>query len=78
MPAGGADGFVNMWDGFNKKRLCQFHGFPAPVSSIAFSVDGSVLAVAASPLYSCDPVPDKNVEDSIFIRYVTDAETKPK
>lgn len=22
---GGSDGFVNIWDGFNKKRLCQFH-----------------------------------------------------
>ena len=20
---GGSDGFVNIWDGFNKKRLCQ-------------------------------------------------------
>lgn len=23
--SGGSDGFVNIWDGFNKKRLCQFH-----------------------------------------------------
>ena len=22
---GGSDGYVNVWDGFNKKRLCQFH-----------------------------------------------------
>ena len=22
---GGSDGFVNIWDGFHKKRLCQFH-----------------------------------------------------
>jgi cell cycle arrest protein BUB3 len=22
---GGSDAFVNMWDGANKKRLCQFH-----------------------------------------------------
>lgn len=22
---GGSDGIVNIWDGFNKKRLCQFH-----------------------------------------------------
>ena len=22
---GGSDGFVNIWDGFNKKRLCQVH-----------------------------------------------------
>ena len=24
---GGSDGFVNIWDGFNKKRLCQFHRY---------------------------------------------------
>lgn len=23
--SGGSDGYVNIWDGFNKKRLCQFH-----------------------------------------------------
>lgn len=22
---GGSDGYVNIWDGFHKKRLCQFH-----------------------------------------------------
>ncbi len=22
---GGSDGLVNIWDGHNKKRLCQFH-----------------------------------------------------
>ena len=24
---GGSDGFVNIWDGFHKKRLCQFHRY---------------------------------------------------
>lgn len=24
---GGSDGYVNIWDGFNKKRLCQFHRY---------------------------------------------------
>ncbi|CAK8688915.1 mitotic checkpoint protein BUB3-like [Clavelina lepadiformis] len=75
---GGGDGFVNMWDGFNKKRLCQFHRFPAPISSVAFSSDGSMLAVAASPLYSHEPVPEKKVDDAIYIRHVSDAETRPK
>uniref|UniRef100_H2Y739 Uncharacterized protein n=1 Tax=Ciona savignyi TaxID=51511 RepID=H2Y739_CIOSA len=75
---GGADGFVNMWDGFNKKRLCQFHRFPAAVSSLAFSHDGSILAVASSPLYSAELTPSDAGEDAIFIRHVTDAETRPK
>lgn len=25
--SGGSDGFINIWDGYNKKRLCQFHRF---------------------------------------------------
>ena len=25
--SGGSDGFVNIWDGFHKKRLCQFHRY---------------------------------------------------
>jgi cell cycle arrest protein BUB3 len=26
---GGCDGYVNVWDGQNKKRLCQFHKYPS-------------------------------------------------
>lgn len=40
---GGSDGFVYIWDGFNKKRLCQFRKYPASISSLSFSTDGSVL-----------------------------------
>ncbi len=29
---GGSDGFVNIWDGFNKKRLCQFHRYPTSIA----------------------------------------------
>jgi len=73
---GGADNFVNMWDGMNKKRLCQFHRYPTAISSLAFSSDGSTLAIACSSLYSCG---DKSLNDinEIFIRRVTDTETKP-
>ena len=28
---GGSDAFVNMWDGANKKRLCQFHQYEISV-----------------------------------------------
>lgn len=76
---GGSDGFVNIWDGNNKKRLCQFHKFPSSIASLAFSPDGSMLAIASSfqHEYTLDP----NVEppqDQIFIRHVTDQETRPK
>lgn len=37
---GGSDGYVNVWDGFNKKRLCQFHPYPTSVASLCFSSDG--------------------------------------
>lgn len=74
---GGSDGFVNIWDGFNKKRLCQFHRYPTSISSLAFSPDGTYLAIASSFLFETDDI--KEIPpDSIFIRRVTDQETKPK
>ena len=48
---GGSDGFVNIWDGYNKKRLCQFHRFPTSIASLSFSADGTVLAIASSYMY---------------------------
>ncbi|KAK6185395.1 hypothetical protein SNE40_007640 [Patella caerulea] len=74
---GGSDGFVNIWDGFNKKRLCQFHKYPTSISSLAFSNDGSVLAIASSYMFEKGQL-DETPEDEIFIRNVSDQETKPK
>ena len=64
---GGSDGYVNIWDGYNKKRLCQFHRlvnkslndfkscstirYPTSIASLAFAGDGSVLAIASSYMY---------------------------
>jgi len=77
--SGGSDGLVNIWDGFNKKRLCQFHRYPTSISSLAFSHDGSVLAIASSYMYEDETQDDKqHPDDAIFIRRVTDQETKPK
>ena len=45
---GGSDGFVNVWDPFNKKRLCQFHRYPTDIASLAFNKEGSMIAIAAS------------------------------
>lgn len=74
---GGSDGHVNVWDGFHKKRLCQFHKYPTSISSLAFSPDGSYLAIASSFLYETEDVKEMP-PDNIFIRRVTDQETKPK
>jgi len=73
---GGSDGFVNVWDGFNKKRLCQFHRYPSSISSLSFSHDGSVLAIAVS--YLDEEGEKEHPEDAIYIRQLSDAETKPK
>ena len=95
---GGSDGYVNVWDGFNKKRLCQFHPYPTSVASLCFSSDGrfnfesifpqtnltcvhfsgSALAIACSYLYEQEDKADTATENNIFVRFVTDQETKPK
>lgn len=74
---GGSDGFVNIWDGFNKKRLCQFHKYPSSIAALAFCPDGTLLAIGSSFLHEQEGV--ENIPpDAIFVRRVTDQETKPK
>jgi len=75
---GGSDGLVNVWDGANKKRLCQFHKYPTSISSLSFSNDGRVLAIASSYMYEHEETPGNLPEDAVYIRHVTDQETKPK
>ncbi|XP_065304713.1 mitotic checkpoint protein BUB3 [Dermacentor albipictus] len=74
---GGSDGHVNIWDGFNKKRLCQFHKYPSSIAALAFSHDGSLLAIGSSYLYEQGSM-ENTPPDAIFVRRVTDQETKPK
>lgn len=74
----GSDGYVNIWDSFNKKRLCQFHRYNTSISSICFSQDGTALAIACSYMYEEETPRDPLPENNVFIRYVTDQETKPK
>lgn len=75
---GGSDGLVNIWDGQHKKRLCQFHKYPTSIASLAFSNDGSTLAIASSYMHEHEKPPESIPEDAIYIRTVTDQETKPK
>lgn len=75
---GGSDGYVNIWDGFNKKRLCQFHRYNTSITSLSFCHDGSALAIACSQLEESEEAEEPKAEDTIYIRYVTDQETKPK
>ena len=45
---GGCDGMVNVWDGANKKRICQYPAYPTSIAALNFSANGEKLAVAAS------------------------------
>lgn len=73
--SGGGDGMINVWDGRNKKRLCQFHKYPTSIASIDFSRDGSLMAIASS--YTFEELDKPHPADSIIIRQGTD-EFKPK
>ena len=60
----------------NAQTIAAFR-YPTSIASLGFSNDGSVLAIASSYMFEQDEkenVPD----DTIFIRNVTDQETKPK
>lgn len=75
---GGSDGFVNIWDGFHKKRLCQFHHYDTSISALNFSPDGSTLAIACSYLDELEKPPKPVPEPVIYVRYVNEQEIKPK
>lgn len=75
---GGSDGYVNIWDGFNKKRLCQFHHYDTSIASLSFSSDGSTLAIACSYLDEFEKPPPTPHDPTIYVRYVNEQETKPK
>lgn len=74
---GGCDGYVNIWDGDNKKRICQFPQYHTSVASCHFNYDGQLMAVAASYTWEQDAMRDKP-QDKIYIRSIRDVEVKPK
>lgn len=73
---GGCDGFVNIWDGNNKKRLFQYSKYPTSIAALSFSRDGRLLAVASSYTYEEGEKPHE--PDAIFVRSVNENEVKPK
>lgn len=74
---GGCDGIVNVWDGNNKKRICQFPPFSTSVASVDFNLDGRLLAVASSYTWEQGEKPDA-VAESISIRNIREFEVQPK
>ena len=73
---GGGDGVVNLWDGANKKRLFQIDRYPNTVAALAFSRDGSVLAVASS--YTQERGDVAHPGEEIYLRKMLDMEVRPK
>ncbi|KAK3286306.1 hypothetical protein CYMTET_6134 [Cymbomonas tetramitiformis] len=73
---GGCDGFVNIWDGNNKKRLHQYPKYPTSVSALAFNASGTMLVVAAS--YTFEQGDKDHPPDALYVRAVHDGEVKPK
>ena len=73
---GGSDGFVNLWDGAHKKRLCQLPQFPTSVAALAFNCDGSKLAVASS--YCFEEGEKDHPKDEIYVHAVQPHEVTPK
>ena len=73
---GGCDGFVAIWDGKNKKRLCQLPSFPTSIAALCFNHDGTKLAVAAS--YTFEEGEKDAPQDQIYVKAVHDSEVKPK
>ncbi|KAJ3389630.1 hypothetical protein HDU84_008551 [Entophlyctis sp. JEL0112] len=75
--SGGTDGNVSIWDGLNKKRLKQYEGYPAGISALGFSRDGSMLAVGSSYTFEAGEIQDRPV-DRIFMREIGENEARPK
>ena len=73
---GGSDGHVYVWDGDQKKRICQFRRFPCSVAALSFSPSGERLAIAAS--YTWENGDKDHPPEAIHIRMIADADVKPK
>uniref|UniRef100_A0A182J647 Mitotic checkpoint protein BUB3 n=1 Tax=Anopheles atroparvus TaxID=41427 RepID=A0A182J647_ANOAO len=75
---GGSEGCVSIWDGFNRKRLCQYHLYDSSITSLCFSDDGSSLAIACSYMDEADNKPEPCPEPTLYVRSVTEQEVQPK
>mmetsp|Transcript_32806 Transcript_32806/g.80410 ORF Transcript_32806/g.80410 Transcript_32806/m.80410 type:complete len:328 (+) Transcript_32806:85-1068(+) len=73
---GGGDGLVNLWDGQNKKRLCQFRKYPTSIAAMSFNYDGSMLAIASS--YTWEEGERDHEPDAVYVRTISDLEAQPK
>jgi len=74
--SGGADGTISIWDGVNKKRIKQLRRYPCSIASLAFSSNGSKLAIASS--YTYEEGNKDTPPDTVFIRALAEVDVRPK
>jgi WD40 repeat protein len=67
---------IVLWDGLNKKKLTTLPPFPTSISTLAFSPDGTELAIASS--YTFEDGERAHPRDEIYVRKVLDHECQPK
>ena len=79
---GGCDGVVFVWDAAQKKKVSQVASYNNSIASLAFSADGSRLAIAASYTHEEGESPSQlgggAREENVFIRTLDDAEVQAK
>lgn len=73
---GGSDGHVYVWDGEQKKRICQFRGYPTSVAALDFSPTGDRMAIAAS--YTWENGDKEHPADAILVRRLAEVDVKPR
>jgi cell cycle arrest protein BUB3 len=64
------------WDGFNRKRLTALPAFGTSVAALAFSPDGTTLAMASS--YTFEEGERDHPRDEIYVRRMLDSDCQPK
>ncbi|KAL7449919.1 hypothetical protein ACHAWC_001924 [Mediolabrus comicus] len=73
---GGADGTVVTWDGNNKKKIANIVKLQNSIACLAYSFDGSELAMASS--YTFEEGERDHPREEIYVREVLESEVKPK
>ena len=77
----GGDGFVATWDGVRKKRVWQSERYGGGISGVAFSGDGTRMAVAVSDERKNEKNPNQHAgrrEDAVYVRAVNEPEVALK
>eukprot|EP00939_MAST-03C_sp_MAST-3C-sp1_P000259 g259.t1 len=75
--SGGCDGGVCIWDGANKKRLCQLAKHPVGIAALAFNRDGTILAAASSYTFE-EGEKGESIGDNVYLHSIQESQVKPK